>query len=321
MNDRRQTRSCLCRPGLASLAALLGLAAGCGGPAAPPPPPADWQPTLESWRSEREAGPEAAQRLVVPGRVRWLQPGETPFGSDSSLPIALPAGSAPGRAGALVLEGDTVTLRVAPDTVVTVNGSPATDGMALAPDATGKPDVVTVGRVSFTVIRRGDKLGVRAKDPRGPRPRAVPCALLVPARSGVADPRAVRAGGLAEADHGAERGRRRAADVGARGGALHDRRPGARVDPARAARTTRSCSSSSRTGRPGRRRTGRAASSTPRRPGPTAASCSTSTGPTTRPAPSRRSRPARCRRRRTRSTSRPRRREEIAGGTEGPPRS
>jgi len=168
MNDRRPTLSCLYRPGLASLAALLGLVAGCSGPAAPPTPPADWQPSLATWRSEREAGLKRPNGWLSLVGLWWLQPGETPFGSDPSLPIALPAGSAPERAGALVLEGDAVTLRVAPDAVVAVNGSPARDGMTLAPDATGKPDVVTVGRVSFTVIRRGDRLGVRAKDPENP---------------------------------------------------------------------------------------------------------------------------------------------------------
>ncbi len=155
------------RAALAAPAALLLLAIACGQPPAPPPP-ADWQPGLEKWRSEREAGLKRPNGWMSLVGLWWLQPGETPFGSDPALPIALPAGAAPQRAGAFVLDGETVTLRLAPDAAVSVNGAPATDGMPLAPDASGKPDVVTAGRVSMTVIRRGDRLGVRARDPESP---------------------------------------------------------------------------------------------------------------------------------------------------------
>jgi len=168
MNHRRRTISFPSRAALAPLVAAFLVATGCGGPAAPPPPPADWQPALESWRAEREAGLKRPNGWLSLVGLWWLQPGETPFGSDPSLPIALSAGSGPERAGSLVVAGDTVTLWPAPGAGVAVNGAPATDGMTLAPDATGKPDVVTVGRVSFTVIRRGSKVGVRAKDPDSP---------------------------------------------------------------------------------------------------------------------------------------------------------
>jgi hypothetical protein len=168
MSEGRSSRFHLFRPRYVTLAGALLLAAACGRPAPPPPPPADWQPGLEKWRAEREDGLRRPNGWLSLIGLWWLQPGETPFGSDPSLPIALPAGSAPERAGLLVLEGDAVTLRPAPGAGVTVNGAPATDGTVLAPDASGKPDVVGAGRITFTVIRRGDRLGIRAKDPESP---------------------------------------------------------------------------------------------------------------------------------------------------------
>jgi hypothetical protein len=150
-------------------AALLLLGAAACAPPAPPPPPADWQPTLEAWRTEREANLRKPGGWLSLVGLWWLEPGETPFGSDPALPIAFPAGAAPARAGALVRDGARVTLKLEPGVAVTVNDAPASDGMALASDHDGKPDVLKVGRVSMTVIRRGERVGVRAKDPENPR--------------------------------------------------------------------------------------------------------------------------------------------------------
>ena len=68
------------RAALAAPAALLLLAIACGQPPAPPPP-ADWQPGLEKWRSEREAGLKRPNGWMSLVGLWWLQPGETPFGS------------------------------------------------------------------------------------------------------------------------------------------------------------------------------------------------------------------------------------------------
>ena len=59
-------------------------------------------------------------------------------------------------------------LRAEPGASVAVNGAPPTD-TPLVSDRDGKPDVVTVGRVRLTVIERGGRLAVRARDPESPR--------------------------------------------------------------------------------------------------------------------------------------------------------
>jgi len=151
------------RPAPFLLAALLS-AAACG-PPPPPPPPADWLPQLESWRANRESGLQRPNGWLSLVGLWWLEEGTSPFGSDPSLPIALPPGSAPERAGAFRLEGGTVRLLLDPGAGVTVNGQPAESGVVLRTDHDEKPDVVQAGRVSMTVILRGERIGVRGRDP------------------------------------------------------------------------------------------------------------------------------------------------------------
>ena len=98
-----------------------------------------------------------------------LSPGENVVGSDPSAAISLDAPGIPARACAFVLRDDgSVVLRAEPGAPVAVNGAPPT-GAALVTDRGGKPDVVTVGRVRLTVIERGGRLAIRARDPESPR--------------------------------------------------------------------------------------------------------------------------------------------------------
>lgn len=94
----------------------------------------------------------------------WLEEGENAYGSDASLPVPLEHSGLPAKAGAFVLEGKTVRLVPQPGTNLTVNGEPAT-ARVLKTDADGKPDLLKAGRLSFFVIRRGERFALRVKDP------------------------------------------------------------------------------------------------------------------------------------------------------------
>jgi uncharacterized protein (DUF1684 family) len=69
--------------------------------------------------------------------------------------------------GSLDLSKGTVTLRAEPDSGLTSEGRPVTT-LALRSDAEGAPTVVRSGRISFFVIKRGERLGVRVKDSANP---------------------------------------------------------------------------------------------------------------------------------------------------------
>lgn len=135
------------------------------------PPAADpaYAAEIGTSRAHREARLASENGWLTLVALHWLAPGENAFGSDPALPLALEAPGIPAKAGAFLLEPDgTVRLRVEPGAPVTVDGAPPTDA-PLATDRGGKPSVVEAGRVRLTVIERGGKLAVRARDPESAR--------------------------------------------------------------------------------------------------------------------------------------------------------
>jgi hypothetical protein len=148
-------------------ALLLVLATlACRRPPAADPAYAAEIGTARALREKRLASENGWLTLVA---LHWLTPGENAVGSLPAAPIALEAPGLPGKAAAFDLRPDgSVHLLVEPGAPVSVNGAPPT-GSPLVSDRDGKPDVVTVGRVRLTVIERGGRLAVRARDPESPR--------------------------------------------------------------------------------------------------------------------------------------------------------
>ena len=137
------------------------------------PPAADpaYVAEIGTSRAHREARLASESGWLTLVALHWLAPGENAFGSDPALPLSLEAPGIPARAGAFLLGPDgAVRLRVEPGASVTVDGAPAGEA-PLATDRDGKPSVVEAGRVRLTVIERGGKLAVRARDPESPRRR------------------------------------------------------------------------------------------------------------------------------------------------------
>lgn len=130
----------------------------------------DYTASIDRWRAEAEARLRAADGWLALAGLFWLQGGENLFGGDQALPIALPEGAAPALAGAIHYDGTAATIRAAAGVDLRVNGEPAAE-RALRSDADGPPDMVQVGRVTFFLIRRGARLGVRVRDPESPTRR------------------------------------------------------------------------------------------------------------------------------------------------------
>lgn len=113
-----------------------------------------YQSEIARWHAGREASLKAPDGWLSLAGLFWLSEGANLFGTDGANQIVLPDG--PAHAGSFDLDGGHVA--------ITMNGSTR----PLAPDSA---DVVTVGRLNLFVIQRGDRFGIRVKDPESPARR------------------------------------------------------------------------------------------------------------------------------------------------------
>jgi len=149
---------------------LTGLvAAGCGLGA--PRPSREYRSSIEKWRADREAKLQSDDGWLSLAGLFWLQPGENSMGTASDQDIRLPEGVGPAHAGSFYLEAGRVMLRAKPGSGLTLNGKPFNE-VVLETDAAGEPDHVRIGRVLLYLVERGEKIGVRVKDPENPARRA-----------------------------------------------------------------------------------------------------------------------------------------------------
>ncbi len=107
-----------------------------------------YQSEIDGWRRAREAGLRKDGGWLTVTGLFWLRDGPNRFGRDASNDIVLPDG--PAHAGVLELHNGKVTVTV---------------GATARPLAADSADAATVGRLSLFVIQRGDKYGIRLKDP------------------------------------------------------------------------------------------------------------------------------------------------------------
>ncbi|HYU30888.1 MAG TPA: DUF1684 domain-containing protein [Thermoanaerobaculia bacterium] len=149
---------------LAAGALLLSLAPAFAATAADPA----YVQKIEAVRKERIDDLKKEDSWLTLVGLFWLDEGENRFGSDPGTnKVIFPEGKGPAVAGVLIREGDKVRVRAAPGAGVTSDGKPVTE-LALVSDAKGKPTVLDLGTLSFFVIERGDRIGVRVKDKASP---------------------------------------------------------------------------------------------------------------------------------------------------------
>lgn len=113
--------------------------------------------SIHEWQQKRDKALRSEDGWLALVGLFWLKPGDNTIGSADSNDFLLPKGSAPDHAGTLRLAGEQVTF-------IEPNGS----SRPLHYKEEEKPDNVQTGTVSFFVIKRGDKLAVRAKDSHSP---------------------------------------------------------------------------------------------------------------------------------------------------------
>jgi len=136
----------------------------------PPKPqidPAAYAKEIDQWRAERWASLKSEDGWLTLVGLFWLKEGDNKFGSDPGNEIVLPQTKIVPQAGLFILKDGAVRIETPIKTGFTVDGKPV-DSLALKSDLDGSPTVLHLGSLSFQIIQRGDKMGVRVKDKDNP---------------------------------------------------------------------------------------------------------------------------------------------------------
>lgn len=125
--------------------------------------PPDYQAQILAWQRHRETSLRSEDGWLTLAGLFWLKPGSNSIGSGETNDFLLP-NDAPPQVGILKLSGKVVTFSNLAGARVTINKKAITGQAVLHYDADDNSDIVQIGPVSFYVIERGDKLGIRVKD-------------------------------------------------------------------------------------------------------------------------------------------------------------
>jgi uncharacterized protein (DUF1684 family) len=147
---------------------LLALAAG----PAPVKTDSSYRDGIEKWRADRVRRLTSDDGWLTVVGLSWLEPGENAVGAAPSSRVPLPRGSAPPKLGTIRLGGDGKAVwTTAPGATVTHEGKPV-GTLTLAPDTSAEPTILQHGTLSFYLIERGGRVGVRVKDTAAPARKA-----------------------------------------------------------------------------------------------------------------------------------------------------
>ena len=151
---------------LALLALLLVFASSC----ARTSPKIDvnvFNKEITQWQLQRLAELKSEDGWLTLVGLFWLKEGDNKLGSDPANEMVLPKDKLPAYAGVFTLRNGGVQFDAPPKSGFTVEGKPVTQ-LALRSDVDGSPTVLQLGSLTFQIIKRGDKLGLRVKDKENP---------------------------------------------------------------------------------------------------------------------------------------------------------
>ena len=132
---------------------VLALVVGASGPA-------EYRAEIEKYRAARVAELTAPDGWLAVRGLFWLHEGANTAGSDPASGIRLPPRAAK-RLGVFTLAAGQVSFAADPGASVTADGKPITTFTF----GRGAESSITTAGVSLAFIRRGDKIGLRMRDP------------------------------------------------------------------------------------------------------------------------------------------------------------
>lgn len=118
---------------------------------------------IEEWQKRRVTNltrPDGWLSLIG---LFWLKEGENRFGSSPTNSIRFPAEKAPAVMGSFILNRDRVTVNIFDNLPVLHQGIPI-QTLEMQNDLSENPTFLRYGSLSWLVIKRGDRYGIRLRD-------------------------------------------------------------------------------------------------------------------------------------------------------------
>jgi uncharacterized protein (DUF1684 family) len=129
--------------------------------------PAGEQAAIEQWRAKRLANLKSDTGWLTLTGLFWLKDGENTFGSSAANSLRLDNPALAANAGSFFKTGSTVRFVARDGAGITHDGNAVTS-LDLAPDTSEHATVLESGPVSFFVIERAGRYGIRVRDKANP---------------------------------------------------------------------------------------------------------------------------------------------------------
>jgi len=124
--------------------------------------PADWRQEDREWREARLTRLRSPDGWLTLVGLHWIEAAPRRFGSAPDNDLVLPDG--PAHAGSFAASFRGITVHPEPEAVL-LAGKALEGPRLLKGDDQAEPDVLQVGRLRLTAIKRGIRWAIRAKDP------------------------------------------------------------------------------------------------------------------------------------------------------------
>ena len=121
-------------------------------------PPMTHEEDVNAWKARRVKNLTSETGWLTLTGLYWLKEGENKVGAASDMAVRLPQ-PAPTYVGSLNRKGSEVVFEPSAGVPLSV-----TTKTVMKADSSGDPTIVKLGTITFQVIERGDRLGVRVKD-------------------------------------------------------------------------------------------------------------------------------------------------------------
>jgi uncharacterized protein (DUF1684 family) len=118
---------------------------------------------IEEWHKRRIDRLTSKTGWLSLSGLYWLKEGKNTFGDASSNDIKFPKDKIPDFVGSIYLEDGKVRTEINEDVNVLYEGIP-TKSIQLKPDISGNPTILSLDSLSWYIIKRGERFGIRLRD-------------------------------------------------------------------------------------------------------------------------------------------------------------